>query len=257
MNKTILLSASAVVIIILVLLTYPFPNEVTRVIDGDTLVLDNGERVRLLGIDTPEKGQPLFSESTQYLEKLVEGKLVVLEPGQENRDKYGRLLRWIKIGGNLVNLDLVEKGLARTFMLYEDDLYYRELLDAESRARNAGLGIWSYDLSDFCLALYTLNYNAPGNDNQNLNQEYIVFRNKCNQTLDLSGWRVSDARNNTYIFPNLTLDPKDKLTLHTGSGNDTQHDLYWGRGRAVWNNQGDTLLTWDSSGRLLLNHTYQ
>src|SRR5512133_2107372 len=89
---------------------------VTRVVDGDTFVLDNGDKVRLLGIDTPEKWesakldrdaertrhdkkliQALGQRASEFAKKLVEGKKVRLEsdPANSDRDKYGRLLRYV------------------------------------------------------------------------------------------------------------------------------------------------------------------
>ena len=68
---------------------------VSRVIDGDTVELIDGERVRLIGIDTPEKGNKCYKESAIRLSELVEGKDVILERDVEDKDRYGRLLRFI------------------------------------------------------------------------------------------------------------------------------------------------------------------
>ena len=146
MNSKILSGASAAAVIIVLALWIsgsPDVHYVARVIDGDTLVLDNGERVRLLGMDTPERGEPYYKEARDRLILLVINKSVTLERGKENRDRYGRLLRWVRVGDVLADLDLVERGFARTFMLYEGDRYYNELMEAERNARAAGTGIWS------------------------------------------------------------------------------------------------------------------
>ena len=68
---------------------------VTNVVNGDTLDLDNGERVRLVGIDTPEKGQCGADEAAFALTALTLNKTITLEPSDEDRDKYGRLLRYV------------------------------------------------------------------------------------------------------------------------------------------------------------------
>ena len=116
---------------------------VTRVIDGDTLVLVNGERVRLLGLDTPERGEFLYQEAKDWLKDKSENRTVTLEPGDEDRDKYGRLLRYVWSEGKLLNLELVKLGLAPVFMMEPDEKYYQDFLDAESSAREAGLGLWN------------------------------------------------------------------------------------------------------------------
>jgi len=117
---------------------------VIRVIDGDTIVLKDDERVRLLGIDTPERGQYYFEEARERLSEMVDGKEVLLETDKEERDKYDRLLRYVWINKTLTNLELVREGYARTFMLEPGDKYFEELVAAESWARESGLGIWQF-----------------------------------------------------------------------------------------------------------------
>ncbi|RPI17633.1 MAG: hypothetical protein EHM58_08605 [Ignavibacteriae bacterium] len=136
---------------------------VKRVIDGDTFELENKERVRLLGIDTPEKFQSnkldkdversgqdkktiqrLGTLSSDYAKKLVEGKQVVLmtEPNHEEKDKYGRLLRYVYLeDGTFINKKLIEDGYAnayRQFPLSKLD----EFIQAEKVARENRRGLW-------------------------------------------------------------------------------------------------------------------
>jgi micrococcal nuclease len=229
---------------------------VTRVIDGDTIVVEGGERVRLIGIDAPEKGQHLFSESAAYLKEMVGGRKVRLEKDVSDRDKYGRLLRYVFLGETFVNLELVKRGLASALIYEPDSKYSEQILLEEAVARERGLGIWAFPEKDFCLGIFYFRYNARGNDNQNLNDEYVTFRNKCFSPLHLKGWILLDSRNTTFDFPDIELRPKAKITLHTGRGKANETDLYWGKSRAVWNNNGDTLFLLDSDGNLVLNHSY-
>jgi micrococcal nuclease len=136
---------------------------VQRVVDGDTFVLENSERVRMLGIDTPEKYESskldrdaersgsdkktikkLGELSSQYTKKLIEGKRVVLvaEPNYEDKDKYGRLLRYVYLeDGTFVNKKLIEDGYAnayRRFELSRKD----EFVKAEKEARENRRGLW-------------------------------------------------------------------------------------------------------------------
>ena len=85
---------------------------VTRVIDGDTLELGNGEDVRLVGIDTPEVGECGYEKATAGLAALVEGRQVRLTRSDEARDRYGRLLRYVDIGEVDAGLRLIKRGLA-------------------------------------------------------------------------------------------------------------------------------------------------
>ncbi len=87
---------------------------VTRVIDGDTVDLSDGSTVRLIGIDTPERGVCGYGEAAERLRQLVEGKAVTLVPGaRDDRDRYGRLLRYIEVDGLDVDLEMIRGGHAR------------------------------------------------------------------------------------------------------------------------------------------------
>jgi len=85
---------------------------VTRVIDGDTLELASGQDVRLVGIDTPEVGECGYDAATANLARLVEGERVRLSRSDEDRDRYGRLLRYVDIGEVDAGLRLIKNGLA-------------------------------------------------------------------------------------------------------------------------------------------------
>ncbi|WP_135610475.1 thermonuclease family protein [Methanococcoides sp. AM1] len=127
-------------------LTVTFAN-VTEVIDGDTFVISTGEKVRLIGVDTPERGEPYYEEAKQYMVDNLPGRTVRLEADVSDTDRYGRLLRYVWIDGSMVNNDLVLSGLAVS-KTYEPDTYYQDQLDgSESYAREMGVGLWSGDSS--------------------------------------------------------------------------------------------------------------
>jgi endonuclease YncB( thermonuclease family) len=85
---------------------------VSRVVDGDTLDLADGAVVRLVGIDTPERGQCGYSQATANLDRLVGGKRVTLGLSDEDHDRYGRLLRYVNIGRMDAGLRQIKAGLA-------------------------------------------------------------------------------------------------------------------------------------------------
>ena len=89
------------------------PVRVVAVVDGDTVDLSTGERVRVIGIDTPEQGQPCFSEASVALADLVMNQVVTVTPGaRDDRDTYGRLLRYLDVNGVDAGRALIERGLA-------------------------------------------------------------------------------------------------------------------------------------------------
>lgn len=88
-------------------------SRVVGIVDGDTLDVSSGERVRLIGIDTPEIGQCGYAEATATLRDLVGGRAVTLVPGaRDDRDRYGRLLRYVEVDGTDVNLLMLLSGRA-------------------------------------------------------------------------------------------------------------------------------------------------
>jgi len=119
---------------------------VTRVIDGDTIEIEGGYRVRYIGIDTPERGEPYYWEALQANRNLVEGKKVRLEKAVEDKDKYGRLLRYVWVDDTMVNAELVRLGYAYSYSYPPNLKYQTYFLQLEKEARERRQGLWSYYL---------------------------------------------------------------------------------------------------------------
>jgi len=115
---------------------------VVRVIDGDTIELQDGSRVRYLGIDTPETGEPYYSEATARNKELVEGKVVNLQKGKRDRDEYDRLLRYVYVDGVFVNAELVAQGYAMAYIFDPDERYSQVLVQLEQYAKLRNIGVW-------------------------------------------------------------------------------------------------------------------
>ena len=121
---------------------------VVRVIDGDTVELENGERVRYLGIDTPETVHPdkpvecYGPEATERNKELVEGKTVSLLQDGPDRDGYDRLLRYVFVDSTFVNGDLVWGGYAYARSYGDVPLFYQTLVQLERSARERERGLW-------------------------------------------------------------------------------------------------------------------
>jgi len=118
---------------------------VARVIDGDTFVLKNEERVRLIGIDTPERGERCFEEAKNRLQELVFGKDVLLYKDKSHRDKYGRIVRFAYVDGIFVNLVLVEEGFAKSFEFAPDNSLADLFREAEETATEGNGCLWEKD----------------------------------------------------------------------------------------------------------------
>ena len=129
------------------------PFFVTQVIDGDTLVLNTTEHVRLSGINTPEKGECYYQEAKNALTNLTYHKNVYLEKDFSNKDKYGRLLRYVSVDGLSVNEFLIQEGYAKVFDKYANDTKkYASFKHIESPVQEEGKGVWSCeDMFKDCL----------------------------------------------------------------------------------------------------------
>lgn len=115
---------------------------VSRVIDGDTIEVLGGERIRYIGIDAPETGEYFAAEAVEKNRELVEGKRVRLESDVEDRDEYGRLLSYVWLDDIMVNAELVRLGCAYSYSLVPNVKYRQLFLQLEREARKLRRGLW-------------------------------------------------------------------------------------------------------------------
>jgi len=212
------------------------PAIVARVIDGDTIELDDGRMVRLLNINSPEKSSPLHKESLNFL-KQYENKGIYLE--NEGVDKYKRTLGRIYSENIYLNLYLVKNGLASKFLVSESEL--SEFSDAESYAISNEKGIWEH--SDY--------YKCISAEIKPID-EIIIIKSDCEE-INIAGWILKDESRKEYKF-NITI--SDNLILHSRQGNDNQTDLFWNSKTDIWNNDRDTLYIFDNENKIVLAEPY-
>jgi len=114
---------------------------VVKIADGDTLTLltstNQQVKIRLTGIDTPEKRQPFGKRAKQALAKLAFQKQVLVEV--ETKDRYGRTVGVVFVDGQNVNAELVRQGMAWVYRKYTSD---KRLYTLESEAKQAKRGLW-------------------------------------------------------------------------------------------------------------------
>lgn len=125
------------------------PHLVERVIDGDTIVLADDVRVRLLGINAPERGECYYAESKALLKELVEGEEVYIEKDFVGKDRYGRLLRYIIVKSLdpeqddvLINNELVRQGAAFAYSQRFHKKYRDFIASSQTKAKSADRGLW-------------------------------------------------------------------------------------------------------------------
>ncbi|WP_255150900.1 lamin tail domain-containing protein [Halorarius halobius] len=267
---------------------------VTRVVDGDTLEIaySNGtaDTVRLLGVDTPEvhaenspdefEGVPdtdagraclrrWGEKASAFAERQLGGEQVTLafDSNEGRRGYYGRLLAYVSHDGEPFNYRLVADGYAR---VYDSEFTRRDrFYAAEREAQQSGTGLWECATESPPTGTATpatptatgglavrVHPDAEGNDNENLNDEYVRLTNRGTEPLELRGWTVTDEAGKTYEFGNVTLAPDATVTLHSGTGTDGDGHVYWGRESAVWNNGGDTVTVRAANGTVVAERSY-
>jgi micrococcal nuclease len=128
----------------------PGPFRVERVVDGDTLLLEGGTRVRLIGVDTPETKhphrpvEPLGVEASAFVRRRVEGRRVTLRFDRERRDRYRRVLAYVYVGDWFLNEELIRAGYSRAVTRFPYSARMKKRFRAaEGEAREARRGIWA------------------------------------------------------------------------------------------------------------------
>lgn len=236
---------------------------VADVVDGDSLVVlapGGEERVRIIGINAPERDECLAGPATAALRRLVEGGVVDLVTDRSDRDRYGRLLRYVEVAGVDVGVAMVRDGFAVVRVSEPDTAREQVLRAAQDEARASGRGLWD---PTACgpppagaedVRVVRLRLDAEGDDNLNLNDEWVEVRNEGPAPVDLTGWRIRDeSASNRFDFPaGFTLGPGATVRIRSGCGTPTASELFWcASGAAIWNNSGDTAFLLDPAGNVV------
>jgi len=161
--------------------------------------------------------------------------------------------------------ELVKQGYARAYVEgeFKKEDYYVKL---EEEAKREGRGLWSIltitttptpdSTSTASVEITYVHYDAYGNDNYNLNDEYIVIKNVGDTSVNLESWILKDEAGHTFVLPSIILDPGETVTIYSGSGVNADNELYWGSSRAIWNNDGNTAFLYDANGNLIDTYSW-
>ncbi|MBP6913522.1 MAG: thermonuclease family protein [Candidatus Levybacteria bacterium] len=237
--------------------------EVKNIVDGDTVILADDTRVRLIGINSPEENQPYYEESKKKLESLLMNKFVDLVSDEDAVDQYGRKLKYIYLGDTHINYEMVKSGLSMVEIISPNVSHAAELNQAQSYARDKCLGIWEGlcmpDVSS-CIQVSAVMQDAKADDSKNKNSEWVEIMNTCSSQHNLLNYLVKDlSAQNSYTFKNFVLGPKKRVKIHSGCSIDTATDVYWQcpeKESAIWNNSGDTVYLYDNFGKLVSSIGY-
>lgn len=208
--------------------------QVERVIDGDTVVV-NGTSVRMLGINTPERGEKYYAEAKAYTESLVLNKTIRIE--RRGKDRYDRELAYLFYNSENLNAKIVEKGYANYYFPDGHDNYFSVFEKAWERCIERNENLCEKSLSK-CAECVVLHKFGP--------DENVIFYNSCDFNCDLEGWSIKDEGRKTFVFPDFVLKSKYQVEITSEDFNETY----------VWTNTGDTMFLRDDRGGLILWENY-
>jgi endonuclease YncB( thermonuclease family) len=217
----------------------------SRVIDGDTVVDENKIHYRLLGINTPEKGEYLYDEATKFTKENSLNKSLRIET--RGKDLYGRELAYLYDKERNINLEIVKAGYANTYFPEGKDIHYAEFASAweECLRKNVNLCERSLDRCASCIQLKEWDF-----DNQK-----VDLYNACNFDCNLNKWRIKDEGRKNFIFGNFTLKSGESVYVIVGNKTDTKNTFYWKGYSYVWTYSGDSLFLRDADWKLVLWRT--
>ncbi len=220
---------------------------VERVVDGDTIIVNN-ESVRLLGINTPERGELYYQEAKDFLEMILSNKTIQLKFGKDRYDLYGRKLAYVFRDSHNVNKEMVDEGYANCYFPSGKDTYYSSFLKAWGHCltNNKYLCEKSTNECVDCIELKEFD----------VKNQQIIFYNKCDFSCNLNDWTIKDEGRKKLVFSKFVLENKRQVEIRVGEGIDNNNRLFWTKEDYVWTSTGDTLFLRDEEGKLVLWKSY-
>ncbi|TVX91939.1 thermonuclease family protein [Paenibacillus agilis] len=178
--------------------------KVKRIVDGDTFVTNEGDKVRLIGVNTPEthgKVQYYGQEAKEYTDKQLTGSTVYMFQDAGNTDKYGRLLRYIFIENDdeMFNERLIREGYANTMTIPPNVLYSKTFTKLEREARNNNRGLWQSSKSKSSSGQRSKSKEANSLTDNNTNEKTTSAQGNC-QTPTIKG-NINKNKDKIYHLP--------------------------------------------------------
>ncbi len=247
--------------------------QVLRVIDGITIEVEldgKVQQVRYIGVDLLEYDQDwrVWAASTEKNKQLVEGKSAVLISENADQDAEGRLARYVITEGVFVNQEMVASGYAVAQSTPPNTACDALLLEAETQAITAGLGLWvatptptrtfppptatisaAGDVVVVKVAFRGTPWQEP--------EEFVEIYNSGVSPVQIEGWSVGDIKNHVFVFPRFVLGPGQYCRVYTDLYS-TQHcGFSFFNPAPIWENDGDCAYLKDKTGKLVSQFCYE
>jgi len=233
------------------------------VFDGDSFeasVDGRVEEIRLLGINAPEEDECFGEQSRDALISAVDGQEVALvRGGSEDRDDFGRLLRYVYLDGRNINEAMLFHGHA--VAVHGDHNLNDGFVFVMDDAALDELGMWSPNACGPAthrdVVIEWVEFNPRGPDDEVLGDEYVEIVNNGSLMVDLTGWTLRDeSSQNRYRFDRV-LRPGDRVLVRSGCGNDGGEDAFWCSDHSIWSNGGDNAILQDEHGNVVSWWSYR
>jgi endonuclease YncB( thermonuclease family) len=235
----------------------PAQARVTSVYDGDTFTLETGDKIRLKWVNTPElKPKEAYGDEARELtSSLIADQTVSLVINEPNpRDGYGRVVAGIRTPtGQDLSLELIRAGMGHLFVIPPDTTDLAPYLAAQAQARAERRGIWSTDSYQGALHLTSFHANASGDDEQNVNGEYMRVCNVTTEPVQLSAYRMQTRSGTTYALPTMVIPAGHTVLVKSGQGSHQtdprfQLEAYLGSTSPIWSDEYDVATLIDAQG---------
>lgn len=205
--------------------------DVLRVVDGDTILVHNKTdelKVRLLGINSPEKGEIGSGEATNFLKEKIENKSVILYFEGDRTDRYARILAYVFLEGENINLESVREGFSNYYFPSGVSSYQRDFVFAweECLKNNKNLCESS---SNSCIEIYSVDFDL----------QTLVLKNNCGFSVSLDGWSLKDEGRKRIVFEHVFIGGGDFFKVEN---NDYDY---------IWTESGDSAFLRDNEELLV------
>jgi micrococcal nuclease len=207
---------------------------VERVIDGDTVII-NGTSVRLLGMNSPEKGEDYFIESKNFLENETLGEVVSIHFEGQKFDKYNRKLAYLYLDGKNINLESVKNGYSNFYFPSGKNKYYKKFLAAWANCLLEGKNLCEFS-NEKCISL----------ENWDTKNQVVELKNNCDYEVNLDGWTIKDEGRKKYTFENKIIEAEEIIPITNEDFNESY----------VWTKSGDSIFIRDKENKLVYFDTY-
>lgn len=236
---------------------------VADVVDGDTVILEDGRRVRYLGTNTPERGEQLYQQAKDLNRSLVKGKAVRLEfEGDRDSDAYNRLLAYVYAGDQMIGARMIQEGMAHALFIGPEGRHNAMLLRLQAEAKQRGAGIWAGSGRAKELKITSVHPADTTSPAGRGYYSYVRIASLGDKAVQLAGYILSDGKKHRFVFPGVLVEPGYTVivsgrTVTNAKDERGQSVVQWPDQDSVWKPEGGTAYLSDPAGKVIDTFPYQ